>query len=159
LRLNIKTNDLAGRVTVVERAVGERAGVAVLHLHPRNKGHHTIGTPPSYDGQERIEVPLVRLDAALAEAGIAAEEIGLLWIDVEGYEPQVLHGLGSLIERAVPLAIEYAPQRYSVAARDELIALLSEHYTVLHRLSGAGSGREPVSALASIHDVVDVLVF
>jgi FkbM family methyltransferase len=159
LRLNIKTNDLAGRVTVIERAVGERAGSAVLHLHPRNKGHHSIGTPPSYDGLERIDIQTVRLDAALAEEGISAEAIGLVWIDVEGYEPQALRGLGSIIERAVPLAIEYAPQRYSAADRDDLISLLCKHYTALHHLSDAGSAREPVSALTSIRDVADVLVF
>jgi FkbM family methyltransferase len=162
LRLNLKANDLTGRVCVIEGAVGERAGSAVLHLHPRNKGHHTIGRPPSYDGLDRREVSLVRLDAALTEQGLSPGDIGLLWIDVEGYEPEAVRGLGSFIERAVPLAIEYAPQRYSAAAREELIALLCKHYTVLHRLSGSsrdGESGESMSALASIHDYADVLVF
>jgi FkbM family methyltransferase len=159
LRMNIKANDLAERVTAVAQAVGERAGGAVLHLHPRNKGHHTIGTPPSVDGLDRIEVSMVRLDAALAAAGILADDIGLVWIDVEGYEPEAVAGLGALIERAVPLALEYAPQRYSAAARDALVARLARHYTVLHRLSGPGGASEPVSALAGISDFTDVLLF
>jgi FkbM family methyltransferase len=159
LRMNIKVNDLAARVMVVEQAVGAQAGSAVLHLHPRNKGHHTIGTPPSVDGLDRMEVPVVRLDAALAAAGVSADDIGLVWVDVEGYEPEAVAGLGSLIERAVPLAMEYAPQRYNAAARDELIARLARHYTVLHRLSGPDGASEPVSALAGIHDFTDVLLF
>jgi FkbM family methyltransferase len=159
LRLNLKANNLTDRVCVIERAVGEQAGSAVLHLHPRNKGHHTIGKLPSYDGLDRREVSLVRLDAALTEQRISPGEIGLVWIDVEGYEPEAVRGLGSFIEHAVPMAIEYAPERYSAAAREELIALLCKHYSRLHRLSGSRGDREPVSALASIHDFADVLVF
>jgi FkbM family methyltransferase len=159
LRMNIQANDLADRVTVVEQAVGAQAGRAVLHLHPRNKGHHTIGTPPSLDGLEQIEVAVTRLDLALAGAGIAADDIGLVWIDVEGHEPEAVEGLGVLIARAVPLALEFAPARYSAAACQDLVARLAKHYTVLHRLSGAGGAGEPVSALAEIHDFTDVLVF
>jgi hypothetical protein len=102
---------------------------------------------------------VVRLDTALAAVGVATDDIGLIWIDVEGYEPEAVAGLGALIERAVPLALEYAPQRYSPAARDELIACLVKHYTVLHRLSGPGGTGEPVSALAEIRDFTDVLLF
>ena len=56
---------------VVEKALGETSGTATLHLHPRNKGAHAIGAPPSLDGTESVAVPLTRLDAELAGGGWA----------------------------------------------------------------------------------------
>ena len=159
LRMNLAANGLTERVVVVEKAVGERAGAAMLHLHPRNKGHHTIGAPPSYDGVEQIEVAVVRLDAALADAGVAADAIGLVWIDVEGYEPEAIRGLGALLERAVPLALEYIPERLSREVSREFLALLRRHYKTLHNLSAPHDTGQPIEALATIRDAADVLIY
>ena len=74
----------------------------MLHLHPRNKGAHAIGAPPSDDGRERLDVPVVRVEDELAELALSPEKLGLIWIDVEGHEPQVLSGLGALAARAFP---------------------------------------------------------
>src|SRR5262249_40023589 len=70
LAMNIAANQLTERAVVVAKALGEQAGQALMHLHPRNKGAHAIGAAPSVDGLARVEVPLVRLDAALADAGV-----------------------------------------------------------------------------------------
>ena len=72
LRMNIEANGLADAVTVIAKAAGEREGSATLYLHPRNKGAHAIGTPPSDDGLERIDVPVVRVENALGELGVTA---------------------------------------------------------------------------------------
>ena len=159
LRMNLAANGLTERVAVIEQAVGERAGVATLHLHPRNKGHHSIGTPPSYDGLDRIEVAVVRLDMALAAAGVAAGTVGLIWIDVEGFEPEATRGLGAMLEQRVPLALEYMPDRYGAAGMRDLLALLGRHYKSLHNLSEPHAEAKPVQALADIRGGADVLIF
>ena len=50
LTMNIDINALADRVVVVEKAAGAAAGRAVMHLHPRNEGAHSIGFAPTDDG-------------------------------------------------------------------------------------------------------------
>lgn len=159
LAMNIEANGLAQAVTVVAKAAGEAAGAATLHLHPRNKGAHAIGKPPSDDGLERVEVPVVRLDAALGELGLSPQQLGLIWIDAEGYEPQIIGGLGCLLEQRVPLAFEFAPRRYDANARQELVQRLAAHYATLHSLNAAPGHRAPIAALADIGDMDDVLVF
>jgi len=159
LQMNLEANDLVDAVTVVARAAGEREGTATLYLHPRNKGAHAIGVPPSDDGLDRIEVPVVRVEDALAELGVPARHIGLIWIDAEGHEPQIIRGLGRLLEERVPLAFEFAPRRYDADARRGLIDLLAGHYTTLHSLNAAPDHRAPIAALADIQDMDDVLVF
>jgi len=159
LAMNIEANGLAGVVTVVPKAAGDAAGTAVLHLHPRNKGAHAIGAPPSVDGRDRRDVPVVRVGDALNELAVPSEQLGLIWIDVEGHEPQVIHGLGGLLARRVPIAFEYAPHRYQGEARRELVRTLASHYSTLHSLNGPPDHRAPIAALGEIERIDDILVF
>ena len=159
LAMNIEANGLANAVIVVPKVAGEAAGTAVLHLHPRNKGAHAIGTAPSDDGREQLDLPVVRVEDALAELGLSAEKLGLIWIDVEGHEPQVLRGLGSLLTHGVPIAFEFAPRRYHADARRELVRLLAGHYSTLHSLNASPDHRLPISALETMEDMDDILVF
>ncbi len=159
LAMNVEANGLTNAVTVVAKAVGEAAGSATLHLHPRNKGAHAIGVPPSDDGIERITVPVVRLDEALGEIAPASEQLGLIWIDAEGYEPQIIRGLGRLLESRVPLAFEFAPRRYHADAKRDLVRLLAANYSAMHSLNASPDHRAPIAALADMTDMDDVLVF
>jgi FkbM family methyltransferase len=159
LAMNLEANGLAASTLVVPKAAGAQAGTAVLHLHPRNKGAHALDAPPSLDGRDAIEVSVVRVDDALDELDIRPEQVGLVWIDAEGYEPQVLAGLGRLLEHAVPIAFEFTPQRYSLETKRTLVDLLARHYTAMHRLTGSPDNRAGIEALASIGSIDDVLVF
>jgi FkbM family methyltransferase len=157
--MNVETNGFAEAVTVIPKAAGETTGTAVLHLHPRNKGAHAIGAAPSDDGNEQLAVPVVRVEDALAGLGLAAEKLGLIWIDVEGHEPQVLRGLGSLLARRVPIAFEYAPRRYGEEDRRQLVGLLGAHYSTWHSLNAAADHRAPIPTLDAVEDMDDILVF
>src|SRR5262249_58160565 len=107
----------AQAAVVAPRGAGAAPGAAVLHLHPRNTGAHAIGEPPSVDGQARLDVPVVRVDDELERLGVPLETVGLAWVDVEGYEPQVLDGLAKLMARAVPITFEFTPSRSPARAK------------------------------------------
>jgi FkbM family methyltransferase len=158
LEMNMAANGLSSRVRIVPKALGAQAGSAVLHLHPRNKGAHSLQAAPSYDGQGRLEVPVARLDDLLREEGVSPEEIGVIWIDTEGFEPQVVTGLGDFLGR-VPLLIEYAPKRYAPNDAARLRELLQQHYTTLHRLGPDKHPAEPLSVLVSVDGITDILVY
>jgi FkbM family methyltransferase len=158
LEKNLAANDLAQAAVVVRKAAGAAAGSGVLHLHPRNTGAHAIDAPPSLDGQASLSVPVVRVDDELQTLGVAPDQVGLIWVDVEGYEPQVLDGLGALMARSVPIAFEFTPSRYSRATREELVALLARHYTTVHSL-GRLDPTAAVATLATRDQTDDVLVY
>jgi len=158
LTMNVAANALADRVTVVQVALGDREDRAVLHLHPRNKGAHAIGAPPSPDASESVEVHVTRLAAALAAHGVAPAQVGLVWIDVEGSELAVLRGLGDYLGQ-VPLVLEYAPDRPHPDAARDLRELLQRHYTTLHRVGPHAATPEPIGALAGIAGITDILVY
>lgn len=158
LSMNLEVNGLAQRAVVVPKAAGAATGRAALHLHPRNKGAHAIGFAPSVDGLDCLDVPVVRVEDALRELGVAVADVGLVWMDVEGYEPQALAGLGELLQRAVPIVFEFFPQRYDAATKEQLVQRLAAHYTRMHRLADPLDRALPIEALATIEQVTDVLV-
>jgi FkbM family methyltransferase len=158
LAMNLEMNGFSQTAVVVQKAAGAAAGNALLHLHPRNTGAHAVESPPSLDGQVALEVPMVRVDEELHALGIAPNAIGLIWIDAEGYEPQVLDGLAGLVSRSVPLAFEFTPSRYSAEKRQQLLARLVAHYSSFQSL-GRRDASGPIAALASHARTDDVLVF
>ena len=159
LTMNMAANGLEEKVTVVAKALGAAEGEATLYLHPRNKGAHAIGVPPSLDGTGQVTVPLTRLDGALAALGIAPETIGMIWIDVEGAEFEVLRGIGTLLGK-VPLAIEYAPERFSSGDGETFRQALKANYTTLHRLGPNETGKtHPIGELDRIASITDILIY
>jgi FkbM family methyltransferase len=158
LAMNLEANGLSDAVVVVRKAAGAAPGNAVLHLHPRNTGAHALDVPPSYDGRDSLEVPVVRVDDVLEELGVPLETIGLAWVDVEGYEPKTLAGLAKLIARSVPITFEFTPSRYSVEVKRRLVDALMRHYTTVHSL-GRLDPTAPIATLASRTHTDDVLVY
>jgi FkbM family methyltransferase len=158
LAMNLEANGLSPAALVVPKAAGAAPGTAVLYLHPRNTGAHSLDVPPSIDGRASLEVPVVRVEDALNELGIGPDQVGLAWLDVEGYELQALRGLTKLIERSVPIAFEFTPSRHSARTRAELVALLERHYTTVHSL-GRMDACAPIQMLASREHTDDVLVY
>jgi FkbM family methyltransferase len=156
--MNVEANDLSQAVVLVRKAAGARSGTGILHLHPRNSGAHAMDVAPSIDGDAALEVPVVRVEDELAALEIPLEKVGLVWIDVEGYEPQVLDGLNRLIARSVPITFEFTPRRYSTQIRERLVELLACHYTTVHSL-GRQEGSAPIRSLAAREHTDDVLVY
>jgi FkbM family methyltransferase len=159
LAMNVATNGFTSRATIIQSAVGDVEGKAILQLHPRNKGNHMIGRAPSLDGLEQVEVPIQRMDNALSRAGLTPSQVGVVWIDVEGYEPQAIRGLGSFLEAGVPLVIEYSPSRYSVEDKSLLSDLLERHYRYYRDVKRLDS-ENPVADLRQITTGFnDILVY
>ncbi|CUS04949.2 conserved protein of unknown function [Candidatus Promineifilum breve] len=107
-------------VTLVPFAVGAAPGTAVLRHDPRNPTVSSlsdewiaaVGRDPSFAGVSwwaAETVPVTTLDALIAQYGRPV----LCKIDVEGFEAEVLRGLGQPLP---VIAFEYIPAAMSVAA-------------------------------------------
>lgn len=151
LRMNLIANELEERVAVMAVAASDGPGELELEMATHNIGDHRIRTGAesgrgAVDEAARavITVPAVRLDEAVSEAGIGSDEIGLVWIDVQGHEPQVLRGADALIDAAVPILIEYWPYGLTRAGGlDRLHRIISDRFSEVWNL-GEEAGAEPV---------------
>lgn len=105
LRANVSINDLADRVTIIEAAAGAYSGTVPLFLNSFHSGTNSIAVD---QGEGTIDVAMVSVESALADLGISGDQVGLAWIDVEGYEGEVLKGWPSVAGK--PLCVEYSPE-------------------------------------------------
>ena len=160
LRLNLKLNDLADRVMLVESAVGARHGDLTLSLSHSNRGGHS--SRKRHAGSETIDVPVAPLDWILADQGLAPGDVGFVWIDAEGAEPEILAGMADVLDRAPPLALEWSPDMYSADERAAMITSLGRHYSGFVDLQERfkferDAPLRPVTALDGVHEQTDVL--
>jgi FkbM family methyltransferase len=110
LWLNAAINGIADRVTVIQAAAGSASGKASLSLADPNRGisNGGINSLAVKRGEKSITVPVVSVEEELRRLGVGKSDIGLAWIDVEGYEGEVMNGWPSL--PGTPLCLEYTPQ-------------------------------------------------
>ncbi len=117
--------DRAGAVTALQYAAGDREGSIDLYFEDANFGASTVIKP---EGKQRsVQVPLRRVDGILSEAGTSPDDIGLVWMDIEGAEPEALSSMADLVQRQVPILMEYSPQRYDPAKTQKIIELASAY--------------------------------
>ena len=107
LKQNLEINGLTERVIVVAKAASDKVGTMKLHRDAKNLGAHSLEPGFSMSPVDEAQVVAVeRLDAILAEANVAAADIGFVKIDVEGHEFAALSGLTGILEARPPIMIE-----------------------------------------------------
>lgn len=122
LQRNIAANGLQN-VQARRAAVGDREGHCRMAVHATNFGDHRVAG--GSEGAE--EVPMVTVDSVLS--GVTGK-IGLIKIDVQGYETNVIRGMRETLRRNpnVILFIEVFPEGLEAAgsSASELVELLRE---------------------------------
>ena len=159
LAANVALNGLAGVVETRRVGVSDAAGTAELELSPSNSGDHRVrtsaaaGTFDAYGEGRRAatEIELVRLDDALAELGVASEDVGLLWVDTQGHEGQVLAGAPRLLAAKVPVFCEYWPYGLRRAGGlDRFHAIVAASFSEI--IDARGDTALPAARVAELAD-------
>ena len=156
LQANIAQNGLEAQVTALRYAVGERHGEIDFFQHRNNHGKSSALRQSRDDIQ--ITVPVRPVDEILAMANVAAEDIGLVWMDIEGYEPAACRSMGFLMARQVPLYMEFSPVFYGRQTTVEFVRLLSRFYGDCMLFGEDGIRPIAVGDLVSIEKQADILL-
>ena len=126
LKTNIDQNAMGDRITAINSAAGESEGALDFFLHRDNHGKSSALRQSDRD--IAITVPVKPVTAILAEAAITPEEIGLIWMDIEGYEPVAARSMQPLLERRVPFYMEFSPVFYGPDGSKAFIDHLAKFY-------------------------------
>lgn len=156
LRANLAANGLDdSQARVVAVAASDSPGEAEFEVCSANSGDGRVRTTAHNDGVDLygegrrpvVKVPLARLDDIIAAHKVSVADIGLVWIDTQGHEAQVLDGAPDLLASDTPIVLEYWPYGLRRAGGLDRLA----------ELIGA-SGRRVVDLRASARadQVVDV---
>jgi FkbM family methyltransferase len=153
LRANLVLNDLVDRTQALRVAASNRGGRGDLVILADRSGNSWIATDPGKirDAEERrakklaenpaldearrggprpeievAKVELVTLDRLVDDGIIDAERVGMLWVDAEGHEGQILEGASRLTETGVPVVFEFHPQNLDRRGDRRVIHELAE---------------------------------
>ena len=158
LRMNLLLNDLEGDVTACRKAAGDVAGVATLNLSGRhNSGGHTLLV--TNDAAGKIEVEVARVDDILASAGTNPRDVGMVWIDAEGFEPQVIYGMPQIVAAGAPICLEFNVQRYDPKITTALIGHLAKRYQSWIMLRDENPVQMPIATLSNLGTSADIMIF
>jgi FkbM family methyltransferase len=152
LRRNVALNGAEDRVCTLEVALSNEVGVGRLDLGHETRRESRVLTSKETPSTRLAEVRLARLDDLAANAVFDPAHVGLLWLDVEGFECHALLGASTLLDRGVPLVMELNVKLLRCAGTlDDLPALLARHYT--HVLDLRRRGAE-FSRVASVPELI-----
>jgi FkbM family methyltransferase len=129
MRVNLAANDLEARVRTFNVAVSSRVGTADLKLRSDFGSKHRLVAAGEEPPPSTVGVPLTTLDTLVDDGSLDPATTSLLWLDVEGHELEVLQGARQLVERSVPLVMEFVPRRLQDGRLAALGEVLAEHYT------------------------------
>lgn len=117
LQHNISQNHLQAKILPIQCAAGDVEGEIDFFQHQNNHGKSSTSRKSKHD--HKITVPVKPVDTILSEANILPQEIGLIWMDIEGYEPVACNSMQTLLKRKIPLYMEFSPIFYG---REQSIA-------------------------------------
>jgi FkbM family methyltransferase len=129
LRTNVVFNGLETKIQTLNVAVSNRIGKAQLKLRPSMGSKHRLLRADEV-AANTVPVRLTTLDTLVEDRGLDPAQVSLLWLDIEGHEVEALQGASRLLERSVPIVMEFIPRELRLEGRLEALrSLLGEHYT------------------------------
>ncbi len=156
LQTNIAQNHLGDVITTVNSAAGESEGTLDFFLHPDNHGKSSALRQSDRDIE--IKVPVKPVTTMLTDIGVASEEVGLIWMDIEGYEPVAARSMQPLLERRTPFYMEFSPVFYGASGSRDFVAHLARFYENCIVFMKDGPVEMKVAAMPVEQDQFDVLL-
>jgi len=110
LEQNIERNGLSDQVSAHNAALSAQPGELTLSLGTAagNAGDNRIVDSDGSTHRATVKVPARTFDDEVAAGRIPLDQLGLVWLDVQGYEGEVLAGARTLLESNVPIVMEYS---------------------------------------------------
>lgn len=119
LRGNVEANDFGDRVTCLNFAAADQRSELEFELSENNYGDHRVRSQqPDANAKELfnesqrrvIKVPADTIDHLIQSLGPdRAEQVSLVWIDIQGYEGFAFRGAANLLSTGVPVVSEIWP--------------------------------------------------
>ena len=98
--------NLNGKANLFDLALGN-VNSELSFYTATSRGDSSLVEPGKWD--EKISVSVIRLDTFIADRGI--ESIKLLKIEAEGFEPEILEGLGGMLHKCEYVAVDGGYER------------------------------------------------
>ena len=129
LKMNIALNHITEDTTLENCGLGDKESYQIMHINPENPGNNSMY--PGMTGLKTEKIHIVKLDDYIVKNNIKPEEIKYIWLDTEGFEPQVLLGAENLImNQEIPIFMEFNAMDWNKSGYyDKMVELLEKRYS------------------------------
>ncbi|TXR49022.1 FkbM family methyltransferase [Phyllobacterium endophyticum] len=134
LRRNVNENGLENVVSCLPCAVGVVDGMTNFYVGRDDR--HRSGMKQQRAHDSKVRTPINTIDTILQDAGVPPDRIGLVWIDIEGYEAIACLSMRRLMARSVPIYAVLSPDLYHRDHGTSLIRYLATYYNRCVLLTG-----------------------
>jgi FkbM family methyltransferase len=160
LEHNVRQNGLHDRVHTYRYALSSAEGKLELELSKDNSGDHRIrhARSPGFFREEKrrtLEVPATTLDRVFeSHSELHREEVGLVWLDIQGHEGWFLDGARHILADRIPVVSELWPYAIlrSGMSREQFCQILSDLFTHFCRLPSEGRQEQSISDVRDVFD-------
>ena len=131
LRANLILNDLYEKTTVENYGLGNVESEQTMYRMPNNPGSNGMYTNFFLDDAPVEKVKIISLDKYFVEKNISPKDVKYIWIDTEGFEPQVLLGMKNILtENPAPIFMEFRPGLWcKMGFFEDMMKLLDKLYS------------------------------
>lgn len=156
LRLNLILNEVEDRVTAFAVAASNEVGHQELVVTRDRGGKHWIATDRSKLKRKVANSTILTVETTtvdhLVDSGVVdVERAGMLWMDAEAHEGHILEGSSALLERGVPIVLEWNPVILDrVGDGDKLQRALAENHTHFADMARDPDSEAPSHTLRAI---------
>jgi FkbM family methyltransferase len=126
LEENVLQNGFGDLVSRMPFAVSDQEGTIEFFLHPNNHGKSSPNQRHAED--QKILVPALPVTDILERAGVPETDVGLIWMDIEGYEPVAARSMQALFECRIPVHMEFTGDFYGPEKAAEFVGFLARFY-------------------------------
>jgi FkbM family methyltransferase len=137
LRRNVNENGLENVVCCLPCAVGVVDGMTNFYVGRDDR--HRSGMKQQCANDSKVRTPINTIDTILQDAGVPPDKIGLVWIDIEGYEAIACLSMRGLMARGVPIYAVLSPDLYHRDHGTSLIRYLATYYNRCVLLTGTNA--------------------
>ena len=167
LRKNVEQNDLDRRVVTFPLGLSSSAvitdGNAILEHSPDNFGDHRIrySSEPGFFHEENrstVSVNLKTMDQVIEDSPeLRAEDIGVIWVDIQGHEGHFFDGARKLLQRRIPIVSEFWPYAIlrSGMSRNEYLEIVRSLFTHVYVPEGDRFRQQPIGQLGELFDQLE----
>ncbi len=160
LRTNIHLNDWAAEITPIHAAVYTEDGTIELHLKEDDVsgGHSLLNLP----GNTRsVNVTALTVGSIARRENINFEDIEFVWMDIEGFDFDILQDINRTFGSRLPVFFEFSPRFIGEEKAREFITYLRENYTSILDFKGPGADPSQVTDFETLAKTPqqDLLVF
>ena len=154
LDINLRLNDITEGVTIEQFGLAEKSYEKEISVLEGNPGGSSLIRDYGNMTRRSEVTNLISLDEYFEKNNLKAEDVKYMWIDTEGFEPQVLKGASSILsQNDFPVFVEFNPYLYKTYGTfDEFINFLEENFRKYIKIPERLEGKEILHDISELNE-------